>query len=228
VLIQVISSATDAKPATAVALDLSPDRSVVGQAVTITAKVTAVDPTAGTPTGTVTFVAGDRLSGGGRTTTLAVLPLDANGTATLTTSALGLGDRVITATYNGSTVFGPASASRTETVRPADTAVALTSSPNPAAIGTPVTFTAIVTAVPPGSGTPTGIVRFLSDGKTIGAVPTDANGVATLTTSTLGGSGSHAITARYSGASSSGDGRREGPLDPYNGSTSGVLIQVIS
>ena len=46
----------------------------------------------------------------------------------------------------------------------------LTSSANPAVPGQSVTFTAIIAAVAPGGGTPTGSVTFTSNGTTLGPV----------------------------------------------------------
>jgi hypothetical protein len=72
--------------------------------------------------------------------------------------------------------------------------VTLTSSPNPAAYGSPVIFTATVPA------TATGTVTFRDDGNSALGTGTVANGIATLTTSTLA-IGTHTITAVYSGDS---------------------------
>ena len=60
------------------------------------------------------------------------------------------------------------------------------------------TFTATLTAVSPGSGTPTGNVQFLADGAALGAPVTLSSGLASLTTNSLA-HGTHAITAQYAG-----------------------------
>ena len=57
------------------------------------------------------------------------------------------------------------------TVNPAQTAVALSSSANPAVPGQSVTFTAIVAPVAPGGGTPTGSVTFKNGTTVLGTVP---------------------------------------------------------
>ena len=79
--------------------------------------------------------------------------------------------------------------------------VGLTSSSNPAAPGQPITFTAAVSALAPGSGAPTGTVTFLDGTSTpasrLGST-TLKNGVATFSTLALA-SGFHVITASYSG-----------------------------
>ena len=86
--------------------------------------------------------------------------------------------------------------------------VTLTSSLNPAHYRNSVTFTASVPA--PASGT----VQFF-EGTTLLGTGTVANGIATLTTSTLA-VGTHPVTAAYSG-------------DPdYNSSTSAVYGQIVT
>ena len=91
-------------------------------------------------------------------------------------------------------------AAMAQTVNQDSVKIALTSSLNPSpAPGDAVAFTATVTAVSPGSGDPTGTVTFM-DGSTVLGTGTIVNGVATLTTSTLG-LGKHKITAVYSGDS---------------------------
>src|SRR5262245_42906037 len=66
----------------------------------------------------------------------------------------------------------------------ANTAVAATSSLNPVCAGQSVAFTATVTALAPGTGTPNGTVTF-KDGATTLATITLTSGVATFSTSTL-------------------------------------------
>jgi hypothetical protein len=62
------------------------------------------------------------------------------------------------------------------------------------------TFSAVVTAAAPGSGTPTGTVTFMMDGKTVLAKETLINGKATYSFSSTGlTKGQHTITAIYSG-----------------------------
>src|SRR5262249_39085820 len=82
----------------------------------------------------------------------------------------------------------------TETVNRAATTVALSPSVNPAATGKSVTFTATVTAVAPGAGSPTGTVTFF-DGATVLGTAAVAAGKATFATSfsTPGGHGSKAV-----------------------------------
>ena len=73
----------------------------------------------------------------------------------------------------------------------------VTSAVNPSVYGQSVTFTAIVTANTPGSGTPTGSVTFMDGSNTLGT-GTLSGGKATFKTSALA-VGSHAITVGYAG-----------------------------
>jgi hypothetical protein len=63
------------------------------------------------------------------------------------------------------------------------TSTSLTSSLNPSTYGQKVTWTATVTSS--GSVTPTGTIKFTSNGNTIGSATLNTNGVATLTKSNL-------------------------------------------
>jgi hypothetical protein len=74
----------------------------------------------------------------------------------------------------------------------------LSSSRNPSIQGQAVTFTALVQANAPGSGTPTGTVAF-RDGQTLLATRTlNGQGMAAFSTSSLS-FGNHPITVVYSG-----------------------------
>jgi hypothetical protein len=200
---QVVNAAT-----TATALSSSVNPSVYGQAVTFTATVTTSAPGAGTPVGDVTFWDGG--------TALGSVTLDANGTATFTTSDLIAGGHSITASYNGSTDYAASTSnSVAQVVNPAATATALDSSANPSVFGQAVTFTATVTASAPGAGTPTGIVIFMDGDTVLGMGTLDANGQATFTTSDLA-IGNHTIRAVYAADAN------------FLGSTSSDLIQVVA
>src|SRR2546427_194147 len=184
----------------------SPNPSVFGQAVTLTATVSPVAPAVGTPTGTVTFSDG--------TTSLGVVTL-VNGSASLTVSTLAVGSHPLTAAYSGGGNFqASTSATVTQTVNQGSTSTSLTSTPNPSNVGQAVTLTATVSAVSPAAGVPTGTVTF-RDGATSLGVVTLVNGSASLTVSTLA-TGNHSLTAVYSGSPS------------FPGSTSAVVTQVVN
>ncbi len=131
---------------------------------------------------------------------------------------LDAGNYVFTEAYNGGPANGdPVNASSVSapygfTVMPDVTTVAgLTSSMNPAGVGTPVTFTATLTG---NAAVPQGMVEFLDGGGMIGMGALDASGVATLTTSTLA-LGTHPISVKYAAT-----------LD-FEAAASGILDQKI-
>ena len=97
---------TTVSATTTTSLTSSANPSTFGQTVTFTATVTAGgSPAAG---GTIAFADGG--------TALASVPVDAAGTATLTTSALSAGTHTITATYSGAAGLGTSSASLDQVV----------------------------------------------------------------------------------------------------------------
>jgi len=156
--------------------------------------------------GTVTFTDGVTVLG---TATLS------NGTASVTTSALTVGSHTITVSYAGDTNFlAGVSTALTQTVNKAVTATGVSSLTNPSVFGQPVTLTAIVSAVAPGAGIPSGTVTF-TDGVTVLGTATLSNGTASFTTGALG-VGSHSITASYGGSGN------------FLGSASGTLTQVVN
>jgi hypothetical protein len=81
--------------------------------------------------------------------------------------------------------------------QPPATTTQLNVTPNPVALGQPVTFTATVIAQTNGSNAVTGTVTFSVDGTPQAPAPI-TNGVATLTLTTLT-AGPHAVTATYNG-----------------------------
>jgi hypothetical protein len=185
---------------TSTSVTSSASSSVFGQAVTFTAVVNPTTPVAGTPTGPVTFRDGNNILGTGT--------LDSTGTATFSTSALGVGTHTITASYGGDSTFATSSTQTSQRVSQLTTAVALNSPGSPSVFSQLVTFTAIVSANAPGSGIPTGTVTFLDGSTALGTGTLDSTGKATFSTSALG-VGSHTITATFGGdansaASSSG------------------------
>ncbi|MGX1855328.1 beta strand repeat-containing protein [Streptomyces sp. NPDC055299] len=186
-------SQTVQQASTSTTVDLSPNPSVAGQPVTVTASATSLPPGAGTPTGTVTFDFGDG-------TTPVTAPLtDGSADTTHTFGATG-SPYAVTATYNGDDSFTASTGADSQTVGLASSSTAMTSTPDPSTVGQQVTFTATVTTLPPGSGTPTGTVTFdfgdgsptttalLADGATdTGHSYTDAAGSPYTVTATYNG-----------------------------------------
>jgi large repetitive protein len=201
--------------ATSISVGASPSSGdIFGQSVTFTATVSVI----GSSTATVPDAVNDvkfvdtttgTILGYGSTT-------GGTGIATLTTNALTANTtsgHTITATYTDP-ASNLATVSNTVTayhVAKADTSVALaTSAPPPGgvAIGQNVTFTATVTNISSGSTIPvnnttapgsTVTFKNATTGTTIGTVPVNASGVATLTMSftTPSSSSGYTITAQY-------------------------------
>lgn len=165
----------------------SKNPTVFGQPVTFTATVSAAS---GTPTGTVTFLDG--------ASSIGAATLDSTGAASFTMSALAVGAHTITASYSGDSNFNAnTSQPFTQIVNLDVPSVAVNVLPNPSVFGQSVTATAMVSATPPGSGTPTGTVTFL-DGLTSLGTANLASGQASFPISSLT-AGQHSITATYSG-----------------------------
>ena len=132
------------------ASSLNPD---YGESIALSAAVSPDPGTIGTPTGSVTFFDG--------TTELGTASLIGS-TAALPVGNLPAGTNAITADYSGDTQFGASSSSSVDvTVRKDATLVSLETSNNSAAVDQEVTFTAIVSALAPGGGTPTGAITFM-------------------------------------------------------------------
>ena len=114
---------------------------------------------------------------------------------TFSTAALTVGNHSLTAYYNGDANRAPSlSAVRTQTVNTVTTTTTLTSSANPVAYGTAITFTAVVS-----TASATGTVSFSdgTSGVTIGSCGL-SSGRCSITVSTLM-PGLHPISARYGG-----------------------------
>lgn len=120
-----------------------------------------------------------------------------NGNAVYSTSALNAGAYSITAAYGGDTAFSASTSSPYSlSIIPEGVHLDLSGSPNPAEIGSDVTFTTNVTAA---QGSPGGSVTLLEGSTALGApVAVSAGGVATFHTNSLA-VGTHSITAYYSG-----------------------------
>jgi hypothetical protein len=204
-----------AQAATITVLAASPNPSTAGATVTFTANVTS--STAGTITGTVTFLDGETNIGSGN--------VGADGGAMFMTSALAQGSHSITAMYGGNSNYSTSTSTAvTQLVNAAGgqtaTSTSVTSSLNPSTVGASVTFTATVSARAAAarkaavSAPPSGSVTFLDGATTLGT-GTLSSGSATFATSALT-PGSHSITAMYGG-------------DPnYSTSTSSVVQQVVN
>ncbi len=175
---------------TSTALTSSNTDATVSNSINLLATVTSIS--AGTPTGSVTFLEG--------TTALGNVSLDSHGTATLPLSTLAVGPHSITATYSGDTNNATStSPSLTETIEQIITAVTLSSSANPSNSGTTVHLTATVSPVQTATGVPlTGNVTFFDGATSLGTVTTTSSAAA-LDVSTLSVA-THSLIATYNGA----------------------------
>ena len=162
--------------------------SLIGTSVTFTATVSAVAPSTGTPTGTVTFRDNGNAIGTGS--------LDKDGFAPFSTATLAAGNHDITAVYSGSTNHnGSTSGIYVQRVNTEAAMISLTATPKSAPPhGEPITFTATLSGK---LETPTGAMLFKEGPATLGAGAL-ASGVSSFATTVLA-AGTHTIVAAYSG-----------------------------
>ena len=176
---------------TTTSLVTTPNPSYLGEAVNMTATVTAQNGS--TPTGTVVFNSNGVQIGSAQ--------LNSSGVAVLGYSSLPLGIESLTAVYQGSGNFAH-STSNTVLQVVGGTMTSVTSNPNPSTVGQVVHITATVTPGALGGPAPTGSVSFTSNGGAISgctAVPLSSS-MAVCSTSSLA-LGTDAIVATYSGDS---------------------------
>ncbi len=183
--------------ASTVAVTSSVNPSAYGAAVTLTATVTGSLSSA--PTGTIAFStsAGTLAAGCGAAALTTTGPTTSAATCVLTPPTSGTGVIItVDASYSGDPTYAPKAAadfSQTE-AGAATPSMSLTSSANPAASGSQVTFTAALTGtVKPGT------VTFTDNGTPVcTAVAIPSSGKATCA-DTLSGAGTHTIVASYTG-----------------------------
>lgn len=174
--------------------------SLRGQAVKFTASTTL-----GT-SGTMSFYDGATLLGT-RTVT--------GGAASLTATTLSAGSHAITAVYLATPSSTPSTSPvLTQDILAADTTTTLTSSANPSVTGQTITVKAVVKAVAPGGGYPTGTVDLYDNGTWV-ASKALAYGQAGIPVKL--GVGSHDLTATYGGSG-----------DHHPSATSAPLAQTVN
>lgn len=171
-----------------------------GEGIQYTATVAPVAPGAGVPTGNVRFFVNGANLGGN-------YPLVNGVVSSPNFASLTPGTYKITATYNGDGNFvgstGYLDQGTGQVVTKGDTAMVLTSGPNPSSYGDPVTVSTTVTAVAPATRRPTGVVQIWEGDVLLGstsltpATATNASESAFVTTGLS--AGTHSLTAVYVG-----------------------------
>ena len=165
---------------------------VAGQSLTFTATVAALQAgsTKGTPIGTVVFTVDGSPAGS--------FPLDGAGMATLVLpTGLSAGPHSVTAAYQGGGSYAASSTTLAVPVGQAGSSTQVVAAATSVALGQPVTLTATVAAVAPGTAAATGTVSFFDGGTLLGSAPL-LGGQAVFTTTRLG-VGSHSLTATFGG-----------------------------
>ncbi len=171
----------------------SEDHSVYGQPVLFTARVSIVDPGAGTLHGSVQFYLDGTVFG-------EPVELVAGQAESQSIADLALGNHTVWAQYSGNDNFKTSiSESITQNVAPAPTAIDLISTRNPAPYGDSVLVIATVTALDPSMAIPVGSVQFKVNGVNYGfPIDLDAEGKAEkVLPYTALWVGTHEVTAVY-------------------------------
>jgi hypothetical protein len=188
-------SETIGAASTSTAVSASPTNPVVGQPVTYTATVSVDTPGSGTPTGTVTFT--------GSAGTLCTKTLNGSDPdqASCTTTYTSHQSDSVAAQYAGDGNYdGSTSAAAGVSVTPASTTTDISVDHASPVVGQTVTFTATVADVPPGSGTPTGMVTFTGAAGTLCTVALNESSPDQATCSTsYPATGSDSVTESYAG-----------------------------
>jgi hypothetical protein len=190
------AASIDVSPApTTVTVTPSVTAGLTGEPVVYVAGVAPFAPGGGTVAGTVTFD-----DGGSPIPTCTSVAL-VDGSANCSQTYAGVGDHVVSASFVGTSDYvASVSSPLHEAINAAPTAIALAASVDPAVVGQPITITALVTAMPPAGGTPTGTLTFF-DGS--GALPSCEN-VALIDSQatcvvTYSAPGTHELSASYAG-----------------------------
>ena len=187
VVAMAVAPPTTLRTPTTTTLASSLNPSTYGQSVMLTATVSA---SGGTPTGQVTFYDG--------AIPIATSALDPSGTATASIDTLMVGSHSITAAYGGDSAFAKSTSSAvSQVVGQANTTTSLSSSLNPAPVGTAITITASV--APQYGGQPTGTVTFREGATVLQTVALGPTGAAI--TLNAPAAGLHELTATYDGDS---------------------------
>ncbi len=208
----------DVVDATSTVLTVSPDPSVSGQAITLSATVSPPEAT-----GPVAFSADGTPVAGCQQQPLV------SGVAQCALSGPGAGTYQYSAAYAGSpgTYLASGSGPVASHVDRAATQTVL-SAPASSLFGAAVDLQATVSVLPPGSGTPTGTVTFSDGSAVLGSAPlvatTSGTATATFTARALPG-GAQALSAGYAGSSdSSASSGTAGDTVGFTGTVTGLHL----
>ena len=191
-----------AKATSQTVLSLSSPSETYGQEKSLVITVTVSPQFAGTPTGTVTVVAGSK-------TLCSKVPLS-SGKATCSpasATALTVGKYGITATYSGSAQFDASTSSATTlTIAKATSETVLSLSKSSVAFGQEKSLVISVTVSPQFAGTPTGTVTVVAGSKTLCSKVPLSSGKATCSpaSATILPNGKYSVKATYSGSAQFG------------------------
>ncbi|HYC81033.1 MAG TPA: Ig-like domain-containing protein, partial [Solirubrobacterales bacterium] len=177
---------------TATGLQLAPSAPSDGAPTELVARVVTQPSAAGPAGGEVVFLLDGEPLG-------KPVALDASALAHLPGTELDAGKHTISVDYGGDENHAPSHTSLPVDVAPAGSEVRLTSSQNPSAAGTAVTFSGSVTAVPPTSRKPAGEAQLLVDGVETATAPLAADGSVSWPAVALGAEGEHQVETRYLG-----------------------------
>lgn len=183
----------DAPATTTLAITASPTTTTLNQPITLKVQLGSTTGSGASaqpgpvPPGAVSLSEGS--------TFLSNLDPDSTGRATYTVPNPTLGSHTYTVTYAGTDAFSSATADTAVAVtQPVATSITARATPNPVPLGASVTLTATVTPTS-GAASPTGAVTFTDGAKPLGS-PALANGIASISTSSLS-LGLHTITITY-------------------------------
>ncbi len=185
---------------------------VFGQSVTYTATVASGG---GNPTGTVTFLI--------NSSTICTGTINVGtGIASCVASTAPVGSDTVTANYSGDANFSTSSQITSLNVSKAATSAVVTSSANPVIFDAPLSYTATISVVAPGSGSPGGTVGFTSNGVGIagcGAVAV-SGGVAQCSVTNAPAPATYSIVATFT------PGATDAPN--FTGSTSTTFSETVN
>lgn len=173
-----------------VGVSASSNPGIINVADTLTATISPSISDGPVPTGTVTFMDG--------ATNLGTATVDGSGQASVSATFTSTGSHPISAQYSGDGSYLSGTGNLSLPVNINTVTVTVTATSNPGYINVPETLTAAISPVVSGGPTPTGTVTFKDGATILGSAPVNGIGFANLPF-TFTSTGSHPITAEYSG-----------------------------